>query len=551
MAVYCRTKKWVLLILSVLVCCIILFVKYYTEYVNLKLMLLPVMRPSDCGFSLWRKNISITDKCGMKGKSSARGLDVALPIELPVPRVAHQILWTDTMTFRNYLSLLSVWKQLKPFVIKLYVRRHFHPKRFVYNDWFQKATDRISNLQVIQLDLLDVLNYSPVDESIGALSVLKENGGIYVNMNTLVSSDLWLFLGKRTFYAGFTADLSISFIAMSQREYKPEKIWTFKKESVCHCVTMETYTGSEICCTVSKEIIPVTIMPDSSPFGSLARTLFYGSPNLPVPNTSFPPIPKLVHYVWFGGGDIDYSMSFSVHSTQRFVKPLHIFIYVDQIVPRKNLDKLTTTYDNVHIVYTGSLKSVYQTPLRAISHASDFLRSDLLYRHGGIYIDWDVYWLKPIDDIISMGYEAIASLDYYVDQYPRKTYPDTINMGVLLARPNSKFLGLWRESYKQYKDTEGYHTYQAVEYVYKLYEEHPDALAIDKRLQIMCHELRCHPLWLSDYKDFYAHHEFDFTKDVYAVHFTWPTPKAFTSDEHLKTDTGFFADMARHVAGIP
>ena len=85
--------------------------------------------------------------------------------------------------------------------------------------------------------------------------------------------------------------------------------------------------------------------------------------------------------------------------------------------------------------------------------------------------------------------------------------------------------------------------------VYKLYEEHPDLLVIDERLQIMCHELRCHPLWLNDYKDTKAHHVFDFKNDVYAVHFTYPTPEAFKSEKLVLESKGYFTDMARHILG--
>ena len=96
-----------------------------------------------------------------------------------------------------------------------------------------------------------------------------------------------------------------------------------------------------------------------------------------------------------------------------------------------------------------------------------------------------------------------------------------------------------------YKDS----TFHAVEMVYKLYEQHPDLLYIERQLQVMCFNLRCHPLWLPNYRNEKIHNEFDFTKDAYAVHFTQPLPKSFKSKDEMSKGKHFFANMARHVYG--
>ena len=464
-----------------------------------------------------------------------------IPLDISIPMIVHQILWADTMTFRNYLSVLSVWKILKPYQIRLYVRKRFTQKEFVYNDWYQKAICRISSLQVFRPDFLNSMKYSINDERNGALSVLKETGGVYVNINTIMASSVWLQLNST--YAGVAEDLSIGYLTMTQNSKPPDN---FTAGLATKCVTEKAFSGSELCITIQRQVFPYDIMWDNSSFAVLARTLFFGKPDIRRPSTAFPPIPKIVHYVWFGSGHMDYSMYLSFLSSQRFIQPQQIRIYIDTNNTCPYLKKMAE-YNNVEVVFYGPLKTIFQKPVRAVSHASDFLRADVLYRFGGVYIDWDVYWLKPIDDLISKGYETIASLDYYDNMFPRKEYPDTINMGVLLSRPGSRFIILWRDSYRQY--TGGHHTWHAVENVYKLYEEYPDILVIDKRLQIMCHELRCHPLWLNDYKDTKAHHEFDFQKDVYAVHFTYPTPEAFKSEKLVLESEGYFADMARHILG--
>ena len=152
-------------------------------------------------------------------------------------------------------------------------------------------------------------------------------------------------------------------------------------------------------------------------------------------------------------------MYLSFLSSQRFIQSQQIRIYIDTNNTCPYLKKMAE-YSNVEVVFYGPLKTIFQKPVRAVSHTSDFLRAGVLYRFGGMYIDWDVYWFKPIDDLVSKGCETITSLDYYDDIFPRKEYPDTINMGVLLSRQRSRFISLWRDSYQQY--TGGHHTYKCI-----------------------------------------------------------------------------------------
>ena len=59
------------------------------------------------------------------------------------------------------------------------------------------------------------------------------------------------------------------------------------------------------------------------------------------------------------------------------------------------------------------------------SHASDLLRFDLMYRFGGIYVDWDAIMLRPLGHL--RGYGFVTNFDW-PDWHP--PYPDVINNGV-------------------------------------------------------------------------------------------------------------------------
>ena len=121
------------------------------------------------------------------GASSLQELNCSLAAlkETHTPRIVYQILNDNAFTFKNYLSILSVFKILTPYRVILFVHDEFKPKPLEYNMWFQKAADLIP--------YLEVRNYS---REIGKLNGLRElrhiaatelsrTGGIYVNINSL------------------------------------------------------------------------------------------------------------------------------------------------------------------------------------------------------------------------------------------------------------------------------------------------------------------------------------------------------------------------------
>ena len=475
----------------------------------------------------------------------------SLPENSQIPRIVHQLLTTNMLTFRNYLSILSVHKLLRPYRIILYVHSSFTSKQYGYNRWFQKATSEIPFLEVVYSVEVDRIGkkLNITEELRFAASVLDKVGGVYINLNTVINLNHWIH-GEATFQIGIYWNSSLGFMFVPKIYNIFEYARTFKVQDndvdKYSCAIPDSFTGSEPCCTIEDEIFPADIMQIYSSFGSFTRSLYYGSQDIPEPKRVFPPIPKIVHYVWFGHRNVSFSMYVSFKSTLKFVKPLKIIIYIERYNLGPYFDAMRN-HSLVRVVYYGAPNSAFQNRIVNPKHASDFLRTDVLMRFGGIYMDWDVFWLKPIDDLIELGYETIAAFEHYNGMTPREEFPDTINMGVVLARPGSRFISLWQESFREY--TGEHATFHAIEMVYKIYEEHPDLLYIEKKLQVMCFKLRCHPLWLPNYKDTGVHNEFDFTSTAYAVHFTEPVPIAFMSDDDMRRSKGYFADMARHAYG--
>lgn len=78
----------------------------------------------------------------------------------------------------------------------------------------------------------------------------------------------------------------------------------------------------------------------------------------------------------------------------------------------------------------------------SLAHQADVIRLDIIQREGGIYLDLDVYTLKPFTDLL--GNER----DMLLGHEGANRYG--LCNAVIIARPDSDFIALWRDSYKTF-----------------------------------------------------------------------------------------------------
>lgn len=103
-------------------------------------------------------------------------------------------------------------------------------------------------------------------------------------------------------------------------------------------------------------------------------------------------IPKIIHYCWFGGNPLPESAMRCIESWKKYCPDYKIVEWNE------------SNFDVNYIRYT---KEAYEA--KKYAFVSDVARFEILYKHGGIYLDTDVELLKPIDDLLNMpfmGFEA-------------------------------------------------------------------------------------------------------------------------------------------------
>lgn len=103
-------------------------------------------------------------------------------------------------------------------------------------------------------------------------------------------------------------------------------------------------------------------------------------------------IPKIIHYCWFGGCEIPDHDRKCIESWKRFCPDYEIIRWDE------------SNYDVHKIRY---MHEVYEA--KKWGFVPDYARLDIVYEHGGVYLDTDVELIRNIDDLLEnkafMGFE--------------------------------------------------------------------------------------------------------------------------------------------------
>ena len=123
-------------------------------------------------------------------------------------------------------------------------------------------------------------------------------------------------------------------------------------------------------------------------------------------------IPKIIHYCWFGQGEMPELAQKCIASWHRYMPDWEYKLWNEDI------------FDVNSVPYT---KEAYEA--KKYAFVSDYVRLWALYNEGGLYLDVDFEVFKPFDNL--MGWNAFAGYE------GSKHSP--VMMGVVASCPN----GIW------------------------------------------------------------------------------------------------------------
>ena len=97
-------------------------------------------------------------------------------------------------------------------------------------------------------------------------------------------------------------------------------------------------------------------------------------------------IPKVIHYCWFGKGELPPLAKKCIKSWEKYCPDYEIVLWNEE-----NFDFSCNRY----------MREAYESKKWAF--VSDYARLKIVYEHGGIYLDTDVEIIKPFDDLLEKG----------------------------------------------------------------------------------------------------------------------------------------------------
>lgn len=150
-------------------------------------------------------------------------------------------------------------------------------------------------------------------------------------------------------------------------------------------------------------------------------------------------IPKIIHYCWFGNGELPEQEQKCIESWKKMCPDYEIIRWDE------------SNYDVNVIPYT---RDAYKE--KKWSFVSDYARVEIIYKYGGIYLDTDVELLKPLDGYLNDGmFCGFESRDSLMDKKGIQ-YENSVNFGLGFgAEAGNSILKDILELYKElsfYKD---------------------------------------------------------------------------------------------------
>ncbi|KAH9508315.1 hypothetical protein Btru_050827 [Bulinus truncatus] len=512
---------------------------------------------------LWRDILDrVVDEGGQVRTHSLRGGEEVVMEPGDIPTTAHYV-WCGKKLFKfeDYLGVLSIVKVLRPW--KLVFHYNELPNDgYRYHTWFEELSQSLPSLVLQHTDR--VLNSNTTDSVNYALEQIAASltGGVYFGERALLTHipSQWKSVDYMT-YALPGASASEQMIVYARRGITSSDV-TFDKfksdviNASHECVTSDSFnevvTSQDPksletlspCITLTGPIYPENIINNSSPFGKLARMLYYGKPDIITvqptqdPSQFIPPISHMIALDLEDNQVVNWTFTnyLSVLSALYIGGFKRVYVHGNQIPTGEWWDRLAQ--ENVKFVYIDRADRVFMNPVRVLAHQSDILRSYILLKYGGVYQDNDVFWTSPPPDHV-MRYPAVICYDW-----PRYAVrPHSINLGIIMARPGAFYLRQFIE-HLWYHDDHSWH-FNGIHMPYKVYERHPESVLIYTRLQVICARGFCHPTWDEDYLSENKQRNietFPFSlNDTMTLHFTVPKISSNTTFDTLRRGSDMFS----------
>lgn len=135
-------------------------------------------------------------------------------------------------------------------------------------------------------------------------------------------------------------------------------------------------------------------------------------------------IPKKIHYCWFGGKPLPEKMKEFIESWKKYCPDYEII-----------------RWDENNYNIKESIPFVQQAyACKKFAFVSDYVRLEIMYREGGIYMDTDIELIKPLDNFLN--HRFFTSVEYIEDNVRLLNVNSRLNSDGSKKNPNDIIIGI-------------------------------------------------------------------------------------------------------------
>ncbi|ELT93963.1 hypothetical protein CAPTEDRAFT_191799 [Capitella teleta] len=485
---------------------------------------------------------------------------------IPLPssgirRVVHFV-WCEPsnaqFTFNHFLSVVASIKIIRPEAIYFNHRKEILPEidKWTYNTWFEELLYSFPWLYLKPQSFSDICSNVGEPKASFVAGQLRQHGGIYLDLSTLIL-DFEGTVQEADVVTGKLPEVTSQLPSLfgCKPEACPEHLSSSAVvnhlEHKCLFVDSVNY-GRNIqgykCVVLNSSFVPAELLYLETAGKSLhnfLRKLLYGQEAIPKPEPHPKEVvPNVAHYVWFGGGQMDYVFYLSVLSVLHIVKVDAVYIHGDRPPSGPHWRRLLTQEVKVKWIHKPRPTQIYGVRVGRVEHAADVARHDIMLKYGGVHLDTDAVFNKSLDRRL-FHYDAVVSLDSPL--YPMRPFPDVFNLGVVLSRPFSPFWQRYQLNERYYY--EGDYTWNSNRVPYKIWERNPELVHIQPFLQLICCHLKCYPTWVRERNKAVAIAEDPqrWVDKPLAVHWTAPTPPDMLNEKIMRNSSSLFAQIGHNI----
>ena len=151
-------------------------------------------------------------------------------------------------------------------------------------------------------------------------------------------------------------------------------------------------------------------------------------------------IPHVIHLLYFGETEFYNFHHRCVHSMLQYMPHYEIRIYnAKEPVNNKYWDDIKTQ-PGVRILKIDVPQFFDGFELKHFQYKADVVRLELLYEHGGVYLDLDMIITRPFDEVFKSGHS------FYISE--ERTNCRSLINALLAAKPKNEFIKLWLNEFK-------------------------------------------------------------------------------------------------------